>query len=218
MYNIPACPLRFAYFFALAGLSGVLLAAAAEPGDDVLRIARSLKDGGGYKWEGGSGVPEPIEFAGSRILAAQPKGTYCSGVTFTVAMRAAADRGLLEGKSVDAVRQFQKQWYGSSKESAEKQCAMAVEVLGIGREVRSLDDAWPGDFVQLWRTNKSGHSVVLVELIREGGRLIGLRYRSSQKSTNGIGDRVEYFADTPGRNGLVIRERAYVARLDPALQ
>jgi hypothetical protein len=131
-------------------------------------------------------------------------------------MRTAAARSLLDGKSVDDVRRFQKQWYGSTKEAAEKQCALAVEVLGVGREVRSLDDARPGDFVQLWRTNKSGHSVVLVAPIRESGRLIGLRYRSSQKSTDGIGERVEYFADVPGRDGKVIRQRTYVARLHRA--
>jgi hypothetical protein len=192
--------------------------AAAHRGDDadVLKIARAFKDGGGYKWEGGSGVPAAIEFDGATILPAQADGTYCSGFTFAVAMRTAAARSLLDGKSVDDVRRFQKQWYGSTKEAAEKQCALAVEVLGVGREVRSLDDARPGDFVQLWRTNKSGHSVVLVAPIRESGRLIGLRYRSSQKSTDGIGDRVEYFADVPGRDGKVIRQRTYVARLHRA--
>lgn len=214
MHCIPAGSLRFALVAASVSCASL----AAEPGDDVLRLARSLKDGGGYKWEGGSGVPQPIEFAGVTILPAQPEGTYCSGFTFTVAMRAAAVRGLLEGKPVDDVRRFQKQWYGSTKESAEKQCALAVKELGVGREVRSLDDARPGDFVQLWRTNKSGHSVVLMAPIRHDGRLIGLRYRSSQKSTDGIGDRVEYFADAPGRGGKLIRNRTYVARLDPALR
>jgi hypothetical protein len=214
MNRFPARRLRFAMVAAIVSYAS--FAAAAEPGDDVLRIARSLKDGGGYKWEGGSGVPQSIEFAGATILAAQPEGTYCSGFTFTVAMRAAAARGLLDGKPIDAVRQFQKQWYGSTKESAEKQCALAVEALGVGREVHSIDDARPGDFVQLWRTNKSGHSVVFVAPIREDGRLIGLRYRSSQKSTNGIGDRVEYFADAPGRDGKLIRQRTYAARLEPA--
>jgi hypothetical protein len=56
--------------------------------------------------------------------------------------------------------------------------------------------------------------VVLVEWVREGGRIIGIKYRSSQKSTDGIGDRVEYFADVKGREGKVDRARTYVARLD----
>ncbi len=204
----------------LVGLFGGWAWAAPGPersdGADVLKIARSLKDGGGYQWEGSSGVPQPIEFAGVTILPAQPKGTYCSGFTFTVAMRVAADRGLLTGKSVGQVRRFQKEWYGSTPDAAEKQCALAVEELGVGREVKKLDDARPGDFVQLWRTNKSGHSVVLLALEREGGRIIGLRYRSSQKSTDGIGDRVEFFADVSGRDGKLDRNRIYVARLNIA--
>lgn len=203
---------RVAVFATAMGmLPGVV---RGEAGDDVLRIARSFKDGGGYEWRDSTGVPESIEFAGATILARQPKGTYCSGFTFAVAMRTAVDRGLLRGKSVDAVRKFQKEWYGSTPESAERQCALAMETLGVGREVKRLADARPGDFVQLWRTNKSGHSVVLVALERQGDRIFGLRYRSSQKSTDGIGDRVEYFADAEGREGKLDRKRIYVARLN----
>ena len=188
--------------------------ATADGGQAVLEIARSFEDGGGYVWESGSGAPRAIEHNGQTILKAQEKGTYCSGFTFSVAMQA-AERGLLKGKGVDEVRRFQKEWYGATeeKDAREKQCALAVERLGIGREVKRLEDARPGDFVQIWRTNKSGHSVVLVDWIRENGRIVGIKYRSSQKSTDGIGDRVEYFADVPGREGKVDRSRTYVARL-----
>jgi hypothetical protein len=185
---------------------------AAEP-RAVLDIARSFKDGGGYVWENGTGAPRAIEFGGETILKAQEKGTYCSGFTFTVAMQAAAERGLLKGKSVEAVRRFQEAWYGVPDDAKEKQCAVAVERLGIGQQVKNLKDARLGDFVQIWRTNKSGHSVVLVDWVREGDRIVGIKYRSSQKSTDGIGDRVEYFADVEGRDGKVDRSRTYVARL-----
>lgn len=184
----------------------------------VLEVARAIEDGGGYEWKGGSGAPRAIDFAGQSILKRQEKGSYCSGFTFTVAMEAAAERGLLDGKSVDEVRQFQKQWYGVPKEAQEKQCAVAVEQLGIGRRIESLEAASPGDFVQLWRTNKSGHSVVFVKWIRDDGRIVGLRYRSSQPSTDGVGDRVEYFADAPGREGKVDRQRIYIARLNEPRQ
>jgi hypothetical protein len=187
---------------------------AADGPRAVLAIARSFEDGGGYVWENGSGAPRAIEFDGETIVKAQEKGTYCSGFTFSVVMQAASERGLLQGKSAEEVRRFQKEWYGVPKDAAEKQCAIAVERLGIGRHVKNLDDARPGDFVQIWRTNKSGHSVVLVGLVRGDGRIIGLKYRSSQKSTDGIGDRIEYFADVAGREGKVDRLRTYVARLD----
>lgn len=190
---------------------------ADEPGKDVLAAARAIPDGGTYVWTNGSGVPRDIHHDGELILKAQEQGTYCSGFTFCVAMEAAQERGLLKGKTVDKVRQFQKQWYGSTKEAAERQCALAVEQLGIGREVKSLADAQPGDFMQIWRTNKSGHSVLFLDWVREEEEVVGIKYRSSQKSTDGVGDRVEYFADVPGRDGKVDRRRTYVARLDAML-
>jgi hypothetical protein len=178
---------------------------------NVVKIARGYKDGGGYEWKG-SGTPEEINFKGERIL---PKGesTYCSGFTFAVVMKAAEQRGLLQDKTPAQIRAFQKEWYGATKESAETQCTFAVERLGIGKQV-SPKQARAGDFLQLWRTNKSGHSVVFLEWIKDGRRPIGIKYRSTQKSTDGIGDRVEYFANVPGKDGKVYAERMYFCRLD----
>ena len=185
-----------------------------RPAKDILAAAKVIPDGGTYVWDGGSGVPHEIRHDGETIVKAQEKGTYCSGFTFTVVMEAAHKRGLLDGKSVEAVRKFQKEWYGSTKDAAERQCALAVERLGIGREVERLEEAQPGDFVQIWRTNETGHSVVFLDWVRDGDELIGIKYRSSQKSTNGVGDRIEYFADAKGHDGKVDRRRTYVARLD----
>ncbi len=190
---------------------------AQEPAKDILAAAQAIPDGGSYVWTNGSGVPRDIHYDGELILKAQEKGTYCSGFTFCVAMEAAQERGLLKGKTAEAVRQFQKEWYGSTKEAAERQCALAVEHLGIGREVKSLADAQPGDFMQIWRTNKTGHSVLFLDWVREGEQVVGIKYRSSQKSTDGVGDRVEYFADAPGHGGKVDRKRTYVARLEDML-
>jgi hypothetical protein len=198
----------------LLGVIDVAPVRADEPGDDVLAAARAIPDGGSYVWANGSGAPREIRHDGELILKAQVKGTYCSGFTFCVAMQAATERGLLKGKIAQAVRQFQKEWYGSTEDAAERQCALAVERLGIGREVKSLADARPGDFMQIWRTNKSGHSVLFLDWVREGDQVVGIKYRSSQKSTDGVGDRIEYFADAPGRDGKVDRQRTYVARLN----
>jgi hypothetical protein len=185
--------------------------------DSVLKIARSYGDGGGYdsSWKG-SGVPDEIRFHGERILA-KGRGSYCCGFTFAVAMDAATARGLLRDKSVDEVRAFQKQWYGATEESREIQCAMAVETLGIGKAIEP-EEARPGDFLQFWRINKSGHSVVFLEWIEEGCQRIGFRYRSSQGSTKGIGDRVEYFAGLKGKEGAVDRTRMYFCRLKEATE
>ena len=48
----------------------------------------------------------------------------------------------------------------------------------------------------------------------EDGKKIGFQYRSTQKSTDGIGDKIEYFNDAPDKKGEVVRERTYFARLN----
>jgi hypothetical protein len=188
---------------------------SATHGNSVVEIARSYRDGGGYdsSWKG-SGVPAEIRVKNERILA-KGNGSYCCGFTFAVAMDVATARGLLRDKSVDEVRAFQKQWYGATEESREIQCVLAVETLGIGERVEA-DKARPGDFLQFWRTNRSGHSVVFVEWIEDDGRRIGFKYRSSQGSTKGIGDRAEYFTGVEGKDGAVDPKRMYFCRLNEA--
>ncbi len=123
------------------------------------------------------------------------------------------ERGLLKGKTADDVKAFQKQWYGATEESREIQCALAVEKLGIGKRI-DPEDAASGDFLQFWRTNKSGHSVVFLGWVEEDGQRSGFKYRSSQGSTKGIGNQAEYFTGVPGADGKVVRERMYVCRLN----
>ncbi|HUT34455.1 MAG TPA: hypothetical protein VNE39_13295 [Planctomycetota bacterium] len=178
-----------------------------------LDVIPAFPDGGGYDktWQG-TGSPEEIGFKGETILAKATNGTYCCGFTFAVAMRMAASRGLLADKSVEQVRRFQREWYGAMPPSREKQCVAAAETLGIGREVK-LEEARPGDFVQLWRASGTGHSIVLLRPIRRDGKLVGLEYRSSQGSTNGIGNRTEHFADADPK-GTIVRPRTYVCRLN----
>ena len=184
-------------------------------GRDVVAIARGYRDGGGYKWEG-HGVPEDVAFKGAVILskARSPTGTYCCGFTFAVAMKAAVRRGLLADKTVAQVRRLQREWFGASSEPTvkSKQCAVAVEHLGIGKEI-PLAQARPGDFLMIWRTNGSGHSVVFLRWATRDGERIGIGYRSSQPKTRGIGDNVEYFAGVQGTTGAIDPRRAYACRL-----
>jgi hypothetical protein len=186
----------------------------AKPKLDTVAVARGFPDGGGYnvKW-GGTGTPDEIRFQDTRILAKGQNGTYCCGFTFNVVMKAAAEAGLLEGKTVEQVKRFQKEWYGAVKEKdiAEKQCAVALGNLGIGTQV-TADEAQPGDFLQFWRT-KSGHSVVFLNWVEKDGKRIGFNYRSSQGSTDGIGDKVEYFKDSGVEKAEVDPERIYFGRL-----
>ena len=181
---------------------------------DVEAISRTFADGGGYnlKW-GGSGTPEEIRFKDARILAKGTDGTYCCGFTFAVVMKAAGEAGLLKDKTVEQVKRFQKEWYGAVTEPdvREKQCSVALGNLGIGKTV-SADEAQPGDFLQFWRT-KSGHSVVFLKWVEQDGKRVGFTYRSSQGSTDGVGDKTEYFKDSGIEKGEVDPQRMYFGRL-----
>jgi hypothetical protein len=201
----------------LLATSAPSLVVAAGPSTqpcDVEAVSRTFPDGGGYnvKW-GGSGTPREIRFKDARILARGENGTYCCGFTFTVVMQAASDAGLLSDKSVEQIKRFQKQWYGAvdDKPTRERQCAVALEHLGIGKQV-SPHEAQPGDFLQFWRT-KSGHSVVFLKWVEKDGQHIGFTYRSSQGSTDGIGDKTEYFKDSGIEKAEVDPQRMYFGRL-----
>ncbi len=209
----------FAVFALFAAtLSAAYGAPATQPAAkpiDVIAVSRTLADGGGYnvKW-GGSGTVEEIRFKDTRILAKGQDGTYCCGFTFNVVMKAAGQAGLLKDKTVEQVKRFQKEWYGAVTEPdiREKQCAVALEHLGIGKQV-SPDEAQPGDFLQFWRT-KSGHSVVFLNWVEKDGRRVGFNYRSSQGSTDGVGDKVEHFKDSGIPKGEVDPKRMYFGRLN----
>ena len=196
---------------------GLLIAAApatqsVDPNAVVVRIAKSYKDGGGYNWKGNNtGTPDGITFKGERILRKGTGGTYCCGFTFAVVMRAASQLHLLNDKTPAQVKELQKCFYGiGDKEIQELQCVYGLEKLGIGHRVNA-DEAKAGDFCQLYR-EKSGHSVVFLNWETKDGRRVGLRYRSSQELTKGIGDRSEYFVDSGIKDAKVIRERVYFGR------
>ncbi len=177
--------------------------------DDVLKVAYSYDNGGGYIWKGSTGVSESLTHDGQTVLEKQPVGTYCCGFTLQVAFKIAQHHGLFEGKSFDEIKQFQREWYGSTEASGETQCTLAMTNLGVGHAVEH-DDARPGDFGNFWRT-KSGHSILFLNWVTDdAGNRIGIHYRSSQTKTDGIGDHTEYFK---GHNdGHVDPKRIYLCR------
>jgi hypothetical protein len=145
------------------------------------------------------------------LKASRDRSTYCCGFTFQVMMEVAQERHLLDGRTFREIKRLQKQWYGSEAGSAARQAAFAMETPGIGHEV-PLDEARAGDFVVFSRT-KFGHSVILLDTIKRDGKIIRLHYRSSQRSTNGIGNETEYFSDSGIANGIILRPSVVAARL-----
>ena len=183
----------------------------SDYGTDIITIANKFS-GGGYQWGGVSGVCIPLYHNGKLIRSYDEGGpSHCCGFTLSVAFIAATNRGLLDDKTENQVKQFSKDWYGAGGVNG-KLCVQALENIGIGYEV-SLEESTEGDFCQIWRTNGSGHSVIfLSHIYNDSGEIVGINYRSSQKSTDGIGNRKEYFSDS-GR-GKMSREYTYFGRMD----
>lgn len=199
--------MRFLFVLSIFGCTSFALSAQSL-NERVVQVANTYA-GGGYKWAG-SGTPKDLIFNATKILGKSPEGTYCSGYTFTVAFDVMNEKGMFAGLDVPTMKRFQQDWYGSNDAAAETQCVIALEKLGLGKAV-ALADAKAGDFVQFWRNNKTGHSVIFLNWIKDAqGRITGIKYRSTQKLTDGIGERTETIGS--GEKDINI-ERLYVARL-----
>ena len=80
----------------------------------------------------------------------------------------------------------------------------------MGEEVKNRDDARPGDFVQFWRGNGSGHSCIFQDWVRDdAGKITHLKYWSAQKKTNGVSFNTETVGDPKG----IILDQVYIVRI-----
>ena len=190
--------------------STVGLDPTSRPADSrgaTLDIAYEYPDGGGYVWKD-TGVPEDLVFDGQSLLKKSESGTFCCGFTLAVAFRVGQERDLFAGKSFEEMQQFYRDWYGMKAGPGDPLIATAMENLGVGEAV-DVEQAHPGDYLQFWRDNGSGHSVIFLAWVEEGGERVGFRYRSSQTATDGIGDHEERFA---GKGGKVKPDALFFAR------
>jgi len=175
----------------------------------------------GYHWprpDDGSwlGFTRTILYAGEILGRGDPQGRcHCSGLTLEVFLRAWERWCTAKGRpyrildlDLAGVRRFQRQWFGTSGDRATL-CTALVE-NGLGFRVTDREAARKGDFVQLWRHSGSGHSCVFLDWVREDGRIVGLSYWSTQRATNGIGEREERF----GEDGSSVKaDELYVVRV-----
>jgi hypothetical protein len=133
---------------------------------------------------------------GKVILKGNPEQlTYCCGLTLQAYIMActATDKHLGTVADVMAIR---RKWFIADVDMEEslfsnKGPVDALVPAGHGRQV-SIDEAVPGDCVQLWRKSGSGHSVIFINSFTEDG-IRALKYWSTQPATKGIGYRTEYF-------------------------
>lgn len=194
--------------------------------DKPLEVARQLEAYayGKYRWPFESGMPIDIFFkSDSALFKKTPDGsTFCSGYTFAAFYIAALNRGLLNNYSNRDVIQLQKTWFHGK---ARNQPRLLIDALTrpagngfqpLGFEV-TFEEARPGDFAQIWRSNGSGHSVIFIEKIFKDGKPAGFRYYSSNNTINtktgrtGAGERVEMFSDFGGK---MLKNKTYFARLN----
>ena len=130
---------------------------------------------------------------------------YCSGITFEWYLRAyqewdkanGGDGNDLNGIDDSDIWVFRRDWY--VRDIRGPGPSVAMENYGVGTDVGAFENWRQGDFVQLWRKNGSGHTVVFWDWIEDDdGNLIGMEYASCQNATDGLGLNDEYFGSSSG--------------------
>lgn len=184
--------------------------ASISANQTVLDVANSIPSGGGYCWVD-PGIAKSLYHNGELVLAQETQCTQCCGYTLTVAFIAAENLGLFEGQPTENLLRFKESWFGDSPGSEKKLLVFALEELGVGYQV-APKDALPGDFLQFWRSNGSGHSVIFLGWVtNKNGKVTGIKYRSSQPATNGIGNAKEFLA---GSGGAIDTNQMYFGRFN----
>lgn len=156
-----------------------------------------------YYWPSDSdwyGTTRDIYYLGERVAEGDDQGRcYCVGLTWEVFMRAfdEADAmtggdGSLNGMSVDDLTEFRIDWF--VRDLWGDGVVTAAMNYGLGDEVNGVANLKQGDILQFWRNSGSGHSVIFDDWEYDGGgNIIGIRYWSTQSSTDGIDYNSEYF-------------------------
>lgn len=175
-----------------------------------------------------NGVTEDLYYGGQVLLKGHNSGnraSNCTGITFEVFFKAMQKRnndlGLsidnFNGLSKDELLDFVLTWYVALGPKSESNLAVAIEKYGFGNRVTDLEKVKPGDFIDFSRENNTGHAVIFINWIRENNKIIGLKYWSSQGSTNGISYKEEYFNIKDGNGkkyGNVIKDQLHIARVN----
>lgn len=161
--------------------------------ENILSNIKTYATGGGYFWDvkkPTDGVPKDIVYQGQTILQADAKkSSYCAGLTFSVWFTIFGQYLTIP---IHEMKRLQQDWYVATGKRAGPVDALVPRGLGVAI---NLNDALPGDFLQLWRASGSGHSVVYLSHTE-----LSITYWSTQPSTKGIGKRTE---NRTGTNAVI---------------
>ncbi|KAB3532911.1 hypothetical protein F8154_11215 [Alkaliphilus pronyensis] len=197
----------------------------------VLEIIKTYKLGTPYllntNYDSYNGVTTNLYYKDKLLLRANPSGdkaSHCVGITFEVFFKAMQKRNKAVGLSPNdfngmnwkQLYDFVLTWYVAGGNKRTHNLAIALEKYGVGQRIYNMEDAKAGDFIDFSRDNNTGHTVVFLNWIKENDKIIGLRYWSSQDSTNGINYREEYFNIKNGdgeKYGNIIIDQLYIGRV-----
>ncbi|HMX63819.1 MAG TPA: hypothetical protein PKD58_12195 [Candidatus Sumerlaeota bacterium] len=212
-------PASFAGDPAIPPFNQLILAEAAKYPTDGTHTYWWPRKGEGPKYDGCSA---DVFLGGKKVMSGEPEGrTFCCGLTLEVFAKV-YDEFLKQNPGFESPlteknwKDFQGKWF--VREMQGDGPGDALEAYGLGEKI-ARGDVLPGDFVQLWRNkretekNPSGHSVIfLAWQYDQKGEINGLRYWSTQTSTNGIHERIEEFGEKPGN---IDAAHTYYSRANP---
>lgn len=169
-----------------------------------------------------NGVTEDLWYRGMVVAKAYPDGSrvsYCCGFTFEVFVRAMKLRNIQAGLDPDDFNGMTfhdlfnalQLWYIEGKGDSEQR---AIVSYGLGTAITNFDDAKPGDFLSYSTTPPGGHSVIFMGWLRDDhNKIIGLKYFSSNLSTDGIGYGQAHFSDWNENGHGVLRHSVIIGRV-----
>jgi hypothetical protein len=164
-----------------------------------------------------NGVTQDLYYRGRVVTKAHPNGTrcsYCCGLTFEIFVRAMLLRNIqkgidpddFNGMSFNDLFNLLQFWYIEGKGDSPQK---GIEYYGLGEKIEDWEKARAGDFCDISRNNKTGHSVIFIEWVRDPeGKITGMKYFSSQGG--GPGFKTEFFSDSGGK---VLRDWVRLARV-----
>ncbi len=167
-------------------------------------LLKTFPKGCGYSWKkfSSSGFKETVrEFLKSgKVLCSKRHQSMCTSATFLAFLMKAKQLVKERKLTLEQVEQWadlKGPAWPILNDQARPDLLLKEMSLGDGRVLRQKEiptDNWPaqGDLVQIWRKDRSGHSVVFSNLLKSAdGQVLGLCYWASNKSTNGYGEKCE---------------------------
>jgi len=170
-----------------------------------------------------NGVTQDLWYKGMVVAKAYPDGSrcsYCCGFTFEAFVRAMKLRNVQKGLDSDDFNgltfndlfNLLQLWYIEGPGDCEQR---GITSYGLGRAITNLEDAQPGDFLSYSTTPSGGHSVILIDWIRdETNKIVGMKYFSSNLSgTHGVGYGTGRFSDATANGRGLLRKSVRIGRV-----